>query len=424
MLISFPYGDMFSPAELPDRNLISIYSKNDTEPIEYEDIRDAVCEALDSPVGTGRLETLAKGKKNVCVAVDDNRETPVRIIAPLIASRLEQAGVKSVVFLVASSRILTDEEKQKRFGKKLCSKYEIIVNTPRDPLSLRDLGYSENGTRIYINNVATEADLLIAVGQIAPSHISGFTGGAETILPGIAGEETVSRLYWESGVVSDDEILGLTDNPVRSEMELAAKRAGLAFVVDAVIDTKGCPVGFVAGDPAKAFRKGADIARKAFGAYFHERADIVVCSSFPFDRDLWQASKALFAAGLMVKEGGVIIFVSPCLKGVAKNHPQVAEFGYHTSQETVAALNNGAITDLSAFSHLLHVGRIIKEKASCIMVKNGLGRDTALALGFKYSATPQRAVDRAMKLMGPGARIAVLEEGGKALPIYMQISRF
>ncbi|MBQ9359139.1 MAG: DUF2088 domain-containing protein, partial [Abditibacteriota bacterium] len=344
------------------------------------------------------------------------------IIAPLAAAALEAGGISDITFLVATSRPLTEEYIQKRFGKKLQARYPVISNTPDDPLSLRDLGYSEGGTRLYLNNTATEAELLISIGQIAPSHIAGFTGGAETILPGVAGSETVSRLYWESGLVPDEEILA--DNPIRAEMDLAAKRAGLNYIINAIVNSSGEPVAFVAGHPEKAFRAGALMAEHVFGAYYHEHADVVLCASYPDDSDLWSASKALFAAGLMVKPGGVIILVSPCSGGVSKEHPQVEEFGYRSETETVAALQSGELTDFAAFGHLLRVGRLIKEKASCIMVKNAIDRDTVIKLGFKYSATPQRAVDRALKIMGAGARIAALKEGGRTLPVYMQVSRF
>ncbi|MBR4748323.1 MAG: DUF2088 domain-containing protein [Abditibacteriota bacterium] len=424
MIVKFPYGETFAPAEVPDRNLISIYSKNNREPIEYEDIRDAAVEAIEAPVASPGLARLARGKRRAVIVADDNPQTPVRIIAPLIVSRLEAEGIQDIAFITASPQVLDDAEKQKRFGRKLCAKYPVLDHTPADSLSLRDLGYSESGTRIYVSNTATESDLLISIGQIAPSHISGFTGGADAVLPGLAGEETANRLYWESGLYTGGEILGNIQNPIRREMDLAAERAGLSFIVNCIINTEGEPVGFIAGDPVEAFKKGAEMAENVFGAYFHEHADIVICSSFPYDRDLWEASRALFAAGVMVKNGGVIILVSPCPEGVSADHSQIEELGYHGESETVAAVNNGILTDFAAFSHLLHVGRLIKEKASCIMVKNGIERDTVIKLGFKFSSTPQRAVDRALKLMGPGARIAVLGEGGKALPVYMQVARF
>ena len=41
----------------------------------------------------------------------------------------------------------------------------------------------------------------------------------------------------------------------------------------------------------------------------------MIADSFPKDIELWQAAKALYAADLMVKEGGVVILVSPCAEG-------------------------------------------------------------------------------------------------------------
>ena len=46
-------------------------------------------------------------------------------------------------------------------------------------------------------------------------------------------------------------------------------------------------------------------------------ADIVIVSSYPADIDWWQGEKGLIAAYFAVKEGGVIVFCTPCPEGVA-----------------------------------------------------------------------------------------------------------
>lgn len=427
MLHSFPYKDMFQPVEIPDKNIISIFNYHDSGIIEYDDIRDAVLESLDSPIGTPRIEDIAKGKRNAVIISDDyTRQTPVRIIMPILIDKLKSVGVEDITILVAlgTHRPMTEEEMLKRFGKKICSEYKIINHDYKDPLCLKDVGYTSNGARVYLNSIAYEADLLIGLGQIAPHRIAGYSGGAKIILPGIAGEECIAKTHWEGGFANTEEILGVVDNPVRASMNEAAQKVGLDFIVNVVCDPAGELVGCFSGDYQKAHIEGAKLAEKVFGAYFHEKADIVIADSYPKDIELWQAAKALYAADLMVKEGGIIILVSPCTEGVSKTHSNILRYGYKSEAETLKDIETGVLEDMAVASHCLRVGRIIKDKSRCIMVKNSIHRDDIKALGFLYSSTPQRALDRALKIKGPNARIAVLSEGGEALPVYMRASRF
>jgi len=143
---------------------------------------------------------------------------------------------------------------------------------------------------------------------------------------------------------------------------------------------------------------------------------IVITDSYPKDIELWQAAKAMYAADLMVKDGGVVILVSPCVEGVSKAHPQILERGYTTEDETMCDLNAGLI-NRSVASHCLRMGRLIKEKAKGIMVKNGIPKEDQKKLGFIPAETPQHALEIAFELTCKDSKVAVLKHGGEALPV-------
>lgn len=414
MRISFPYNQSdFPPVEVPDRNLLGVFEPAAFDPVP--DVRECVLRALEDPIGSPRIEDIARGKRRALILSDDyTRQTPVDVIIPILEQKLRSAGVEDIRILVAlgTHRPMTEEEKLARFGLDICARFEIINHEYNNPEALVTLG-----GRFQVNRAVLEADLVIGLGQIAPHRIAGYSGGAKIVLPGISGAEGIARTHWIGGKEPGEKMLGFADNPVRDEMNECARLAGLQFIVNVICDPRGRLIDMVAGDFVQAHLKGCDLARDVFGVCVPEQADIVIADSYPKDIELWQAAKALYAADLMVKPGGVVILVSPCVEGVSRAHPLILERGYTTEQDILCEVDSGQLTNLSVASHCLRVGRLIKDKARGIMVKNGIPREDQIHLGFIPAQTPQEALEKAFELVGANASVAVLRHGGEALPV-------
>jgi nickel-dependent lactate racemase len=72
---------------------------------------------------------------------------------------------------------------------------------------------------------------------------------------------------------------------------------------------------------------------------------------------------------------------------------------------------------LTAAAHLVHVGRVIKERAKGIFVSQGISKEEKERLGFIHAEDPQKALDIAFGLLGRDAKVAVLQRGGEILPV-------
>ena len=72
---------------------------------------------------------------------------------------------------------------------------------------------------------------------------------------------------------------------------------------------------------------------------------------------------------------------------------------------------------MTAAAHLVHVGRVIKERAKGILVSTGISKEETERLGFFYAKSPQEALEIAFSLSGRDAKVAVLKRGGEILPI-------
>jgi nickel-dependent lactate racemase len=421
--ISFPYRDI-NPLEIPDKNLLGIFSPTTVQIEKSEE--EIVEEAFLHPIGSEPLSKMLRGCKNLLILTDDyTRTTPVQKVLPQLMRELEAAGIKpggiKILIALGTHRPMTEKEIKEKFGKEISERYSILNHSWWDPSQLSYLGETERGTPIFVNRLAKEADFIMGIGQIVPHRVSGFSGGGNIIQPGICGEETTGKTHWLGAQFTGREILGKIENPVKEEIERVAQRAGLKWIINTIQDGSDRVVEVVTGDPIQAYRTGAARSQQVYQSILPQEADIVMVSPYPYDSELWLAAKGIYAAELAVKQGGVMILVSPCSEGISPSHPEVLEFGYQTFEEVDQQVRKGVIKKLTAAAHLVHVGRVIKERAKGIMVSRGISKSETERLGLIHAREPQEALDIAFSLSGRDAMVAVLQRGGEILPVIKKI---
>jgi lactate racemase len=291
-----------------------------------------------------------------------------------------------------------------------------VLNNPwQDPAQLADLGSTPNGTPIQVCRLALQADYLIGLGGIVPHHIPGYSAGAKIIQPGISGPATTGATHFLS-TRTRRSYLGLIENPVRAEMDAVAARAGLRFILNVVQDAHARLVGAFAGDFVQAHRAGAALARQVYGVALPAQAEIVVAGSHPADIEFWQAHKSLYPADIAVKQGGVMIVVTPCPEGVSVMHPEVLAYAALPAEEIEARILSGAIPDQVAGALALAWARM-RQRAQIFMVSAGISAESARALGFQPFETADAALTAALSEMGPAAQVSVLTHAPEMLPI-------
>jgi nickel-dependent lactate racemase len=419
MHISLPYPEINS-IDVPEQNLLGIFSPSSMKIEKSEE--EIIEEAFAHPIGSDPLSTLLQGCEKVLIVADDyTRTTPIQKILPRLTSELEDFGIESegikILVALGTHRPMTKEEMERKFGKGILERYSVLNHNWWDSSQLSYLGETERGTPIFVNRMAKEVDLIIGIGQIVPHRVSGLSGGGNIVQPGICGEETTGKTHWLSAQFKGSEILGKIENPVKEEIERVAQKAGLKWIVNTIQDGTGRLIKVVAGDPVQAYRKGALNSLEVYQTKLPQEADILIADSHPYDSDLWLAAKGIYAAELAVKQGGVVILITLCPEGISPSHPEVLESGYQTFDEVNQKVRKGMMQKLTVAAHLVHVGRVIKERARGILVCPGISKMETEKLGFLYARDPQEALEIAFSLMGGDAKIAVLKRGGEILPI-------
>jgi len=416
--IFFHLGKGRTRVEIPDAYLVGVRSPGESRP--STDPAEIARRSLASPVGGETIPSQVKKGDKVLIVLDDiTRETPTSHILPEILRELDTAGAREkdieVIFALGTHRYMTPQEMALKAGQDVVERFRVTNHYWREESMLTDLGTTRLGTPITVNSRLIEADWSIGVGNIVAHRVAGYTGGGKIVQPGLSGAETTGRTHLAAGKYEGEEILGQAENPVRAEIEEISGKAGLSMITNTVLDGRGRMIGCFSGDPVQAHRKGVEASDQVYSIEMDRKVDIAVVDSHPADLDMWQAVKALEAAELAVKPGGTIVMLSPCWEGISKEHPELEEHGYLHPSEAESLMDSGKLKDLCSVAAMVHVGKIL-EKMRVIVYTVAISKADTERLGFEYAASPQEAVNMALKDAGRSPEVVAFKRAAEIVP--------
>lgn len=314
--IPLPFGNQTLPCTLPEEKLRGVLVSSLHSYRSELSERELVEQALRQPIGSRPLAELARGcKKVVLIASDHTRPVPSKLLIPPMLREIRRGNPEAeVTILVATGchRNMTEEEKLYKFGPEILESEKIVVHDCDDERNLIDLGKLPSGGALTLNRLAVEADLLVSEGFIEPHFFAGFSGGRKSVLPGVAGRKTVVANHCAAFIDDPRSRTGILEgNLIHRDMLYAAKRCGLAFILNVVLNSEKKVIHAVAGDCEEAHRAGVEFLSSLCGVKAAP-ADIVVSTNggYPLDQNIYQAVKGMTAAEATVKKGGVILMLA------------------------------------------------------------------------------------------------------------------
>lgn len=321
--ISVPYGKTTQEAVISDDIELQVIDV-DVPKVETP-AEQLLKEAMDNPIGCDRVENLVKKDDSVLIIVNDHtRPGPNQLIVRELMTRLKGAGVpdSNIKFIVAtgSHRPSTDEEVTNIIGAEYKNKHEVIIHSCTDKDNIVYVGKTTSGMPLYVNKAVTESSFIITTGLVAPHHAAGFSGGRKSIVPGVAGLETL-KIHHSLPIRPFEPAMGfIYGNPFHEAALEAAKKVNVRFMVNAVQDPHKQNIAFVAGEIEKAHAKGVEICKKISEVKIHGLADIVITSpgGYPRDCNLYQAQKALSVAEPLGKPNCVYILNANAEDGIGE----------------------------------------------------------------------------------------------------------
>ena len=284
-------------------------ASEDAKPMTPDEIKAAI----HKPIGQKPLEKLAEKAAEVVIIFDDmTRPTKTYQYAPHILETLHKAGIgkENVRFIIAPGTHGTYGRMDfaKKLGDEIVTEYQVYNHNPYDMLEY--LGETSLGTPVWVNKEGMACDLKIGIGTSLFHRLTGLSGGAKMISPGVVGMETIKYNHGDVGgfgpgltPCKTTGYLSNEGNRMRLDMEETARMAGLDYKIDTVLNLHRDPIELYAGDFVETQRRAAAGVMKWHKTELPE-ADIVVAGSYMRENEpylsLWPMYNTVTDDGTLV----------------------------------------------------------------------------------------------------------------------------
>jgi nickel-dependent lactate racemase len=314
---------------------------------------------------------------------------------------------------------MSDDELAIKLGKEIHGKYQVFNH---DYLAgpFVDLGHTESGIPVEVNELVTKADIRLAVGNVVPHTSAGWGGGSKIILPGVCSYKTTEMMHIRA-VLNQPllDVPGKRNTQTRHEMDDIAAKVGLDFIVNTVLDDGGNILKVFAGHFVEAHKEACIFAEKMQIIPIPALADILIVSANPCHFDFWQGLKPYIYGHLGVREDGIIIFLLDGTEGLCGDAPTHEEtfrnYLLWSFEDQKSAVECGEVEDLIGIHATIQHAQVRNRVKKTICVSRNITPEDMKVLGFESASSVQEALEMAYEILGRGAKVGVIPYGGETL---------
>ena len=129
-------------------------------------------------------------------------------------------------------------------------------------------------------------------------------------------------------------------------------------------------------------------------------------------------SNAVYQSEFYLRKGGTIVLLGNFPEGISPVHTEIAQWGYRPYREVKKLVEDGTLAgDLTLAAHLVHLGRVLDARqAECVLISEGISREEAEQVGFRYLDSPDQIMDYLKRKHGDGVRVLAIP-GYNSTPI-------
>jgi nickel-dependent lactate racemase len=421
-----PYSRTEIEFELPPGIRGTVLVSQPTEPLA--DVERAIADALARPIGSPPLREMARPGDRVCIVFTDiTRASPDHLLVPALLRELETAGVRdediTLLCGIGMHRPSTPKEKVTKLGAEVVARYRVIDNEPQNPEALVDLGATSGGVPVSAHRAAVGADLLVVTGLVEPHQYAGYSGGRKTVAVGAAGEPLITHTHGPAFVDHPGTRLGrIEGNPFHEAITEAARRAGLRFILNVVLDDEKQVLRVAAGEPEAAFGELVAFARSVCEVDIPHQYDVAIGGAgYPKDANLYQASRAasylFFAPTPVVRSGGFLIIPARCEEGAGDGvGEQRFLAAMRDAPDVQSILDDARQHGYPAGQQRAFVMAKVLEQARVIIVGSE-HPDVVVACKMTPAATMEEALALAARQLGDDLDVLIVPHALLTLPV-------
>jgi nickel-dependent lactate racemase len=328
MKIEISYGNGKVGFDIPEKNLAGIIKPGRQQPgLTANQIHEAI---FGSESCKDFIESV-QGKRLCVLVPDGTRDLPIKTVLHAAANLLIKP--KSLKFIICTGTHNAKTDRNELLIEQIKTiladggiKNFDIVTHDCEKADFIDAGQTSRQTQVLYNAAIKDADAFLALSDVKHHYFAGYSNPVKNLVPGVCAYETTEKNHSLSldsrsrfGAHPWHLRAELQDNPLAADqVEGVEKILGSRPFWAIVMISSNNLIQWLD------FGKAKDIAAKAFA-----KADewnvydvkpvkrmIVSCGGTPNDIDLYIAQRALELTKQAIVEGGEIIYVSACDKGV------------------------------------------------------------------------------------------------------------
>jgi nickel-dependent lactate racemase len=426
MEIELPFGRGFLNIELPSHARATILRKNPQPGLANP--AEAIRSALDYPVQSASLRSLAAGRRSACILICDiTRPVPNHLFLRPIITDLISSGIapEAICVLVATGlhRPNEGQELSELVGDPWVLETVRVENHfARNDEDHIDLGTTPTrGLPVKLDRRFIEADLRIATGLVEPHFMAGYSGGRKVILPGIAHADTIRTLHNAQFLESPAaRSCNLESNPLHEEQLHALAMIGEAYGLNTVINEQRELVHVTFGHIAASHAAAVEFAHASCVVHVGRRFNTIITSAagYPLDSTFYQTIKGMVTPLEILEPGGTLILASKCSEGLGSPEFRAAQerlkqLGPETFLQSILTHRLAAIDEWQTEMQV----RAMRH-ANIQLHAPGLSpRDRELTC-VEIVDSIERAIHRSIERTGD-PEIAVIPEGPYLIPLYL-----
>ena len=288
------------------------------------------------------------GRRVLVIIPDGTRTMPLPLMFELVTRDL--AGRASAVdFLIAlgTHAPMSDADMTRLVGRPVhdgrTGPHRLFNHRWDDPATFLSLGTIpaaeietlSNGllhesVPVALNRLVVEYDHVLICGPVFPHEVAGFSGGTKYLFPGIAAPAIIHFTHWLGALITNYDIIGTMDTPVRAVIDRAARMLQTPLSLLALVVTHDGIAGTFCGDIHGAWRRAAALSARRHIVWVDRPFERMLSVMPPMYDDLWTAAKGMYKAEPAIADGGEVIIYAPRLDEVSYVHGRlIDEIGYH-----------------------------------------------------------------------------------------------
>ncbi len=329
MNVDLHFGTGVVSLRVPDGNVQQII-----EPWRGEGTEDAagdLRETIASQAGTFPDDVAGK---RVCVLLDDgSRDEPLAYVLPPLCEMMMWAA--SVQFVICTGTHIAETPKNAEIRREVerVSKDAKLTVTRIHAHDCQadeflDVGRTSRGTRVLVNALADETDVFLVISDVKVHYFSGYSNPVKNFLPGVCAFRTVEQNH--SLALIDESTHGAhpwhpdpkrRTQPVAEDqvegMDLIARGRPIyaLTMISAARKLMWARFGPIAEASAESFRV---TDQRNIRTVAPATRLVVAPGGLPNDDDLYIAQRALELNRAAVLDGGEVLFLAACPKGIGE----------------------------------------------------------------------------------------------------------